>query len=60
MIRGEARGATLAPGKELTGTVFFDPDPQHLNRADPFKLVLELVDEETNAKVTLEQALTQH
>ena len=56
----ELKDAILAPGKEVAGTVFFDPLPQHMNRADPFRLVVELLDAETNAKVTLEQALVQN
>ena len=48
----------LEPGKEVTGAVFFDPEPAHLSRLNGnYKLLIEMVDTKTNTPLIVGSAL---
>lgn len=49
--------AILDPGKECSGAVFFNPEARNLKRSGTYKLVVDLLNAKTNAKVTLQQTI---
>ncbi len=48
----------VEPGKEAAGVVMFDPAARGLNRNEKYKLVVEMENTATKAKVVIEQALS--
>jgi hypothetical protein len=49
--------AIVEPGKEVSGSLMFDPAARQLSRTDKYKLVVELENITTRSKATVEQVL---